>query len=154
MYLFLLAFWFLLNGKFTIELCIFGIALTAAMAVLMYALFQYTPKTEVKVLSKVPLFVCYVFVLIWEIVKANIGMTGYILNKNKPADPTLVSFDSGLKTKFVVFILANSITLTPGTITVKTDGSRLTVHCLTRSMLDTSDNGTFIKWIKRLEGTK
>lgn len=144
----------MLNGKFTIEICIFGILLTALMAVLMYALFHYTPKTEIRFLSKVPIFLAYVLVLAWEIIKANFGMMSYIINSHKKADPVLVTFDSGLKTKLGAFMLANSITLTPGTITVKTDGSILTVHCLSRSMLDTSENGTFIKWIKRLEGTK
>ena len=48
-------------------------------------------------------------------------------------------------------LLGNSITLTPGTITVKMDGDRLTVHCLKRSMLDTSPDSVFERWIRRLE---
>ena len=65
--------------------------------------------------------------------------------------PALVRFTTGLKTSFGRFMLANSITLTPGTITVKMDGDRLTVHCLKRSMLDTSPDSVFERWIRRLE---
>ena len=65
--------------------------------------------------------------------------------------PTLVTFQSGLKTDFGRFLLANSITLTPGTITVQVEGDTFTVHCLDKSMLDTSENGTFQRWIRKLE---
>ena len=64
---------------------------------------------------------------------------------------TLVTFRTDLKTEFGRFLLANSITLTPGTITVQVKGDRLTVHCLDKSMLDTSDDGVFQRWIRKLE---
>ena len=62
-----------------------------------------------------------------------------------------MTFRTDLKTDYGKFLLANSITLTPGTITVQVEGDRLTVHCLDKSMLDTSPDGTFQRWIRRLE---
>ena len=41
--------------------------------------------------------------------------------------------------------------MTPGTITVQVEGDRFTVHCLDKSMLDTSENATFQRWIRKLE---
>ena len=38
-----------------------------------------------------------------------------------------------------------------GTITVQVEGDTFTVHCLDKSMLDTSENGTFQRWIRKLE---
>ena len=47
--------------------------------------------------------------------------------------------------------LTTGHTLTPGTITVSVEGDKLTVHCLDKSMLDTSPDGTFQKWIRKME---
>lgn len=151
MYLLIFSFWLILNGKITVEICLLGIGITVLLGILMYVLFHYTPKREWKVLKKVPLFVCYVFVLLWQIIKANAVMLRCILGKKDAIEPTLVTFHTSLKTGFGRFMLANSITLTPGTITVKMEKDCLTVHCLRRSMLDASDNSVFVRWIRRLE---
>lgn len=151
MYCLLFAFWLVLNGKLTLEVILLGLAVTAMLGILLYALFSYTPRREWKLIKKIPLFLCYLFVLLWEIIKANVTMLAFILNERKTIEPTLVTFRTDLKTKLGRFMLANSITLTPGTITVRMEKDKLTVHCLKRSMLDTSANGTFVRWIKRLE---
>ena len=151
MYLLLYVFWLILNGRLTLEVVLLGLAVVAAVGALAWVLFGYTPRREWRFVRKVPLFVCYVFVLLWEILKANWAVIGFILNEKRSIEPALVRFTTGLKTGFGRFMLANSITLTPGTITVKMDGDRLTVHCLKRSMLDTSPDSVFERWIRRLE---
>ena len=151
MYLLLYLFWLILNGRWTFEVALLGLAVVAAVGLLSYILFGYTPRREWRIVKKLPLFVLYVFVLLWEILKANWAVLGFIVNEHRTIEPTLVRFTTSLKTRFGRFMLANSITLTPGTITVKMDGDRLTVHCLKRSMLDTSPNSVFERWISRLE---
>jgi len=151
LYLFLFLFWIIANGKITMEIVLFGFGITAALALFMKLLFSYTIQKEIRVLKKLPVFVIYLCVLVWEILKANVIMAGYILHKDRKIDPVIVSFQSGLKTALGRFILANSITLTPGTITVEEQGDHFTVHCLHRSLLDISEDSVFIRWIRRLE---
>ena len=151
MYLLLYGFWILLNGKLTLEICLLGLGVVAALGLLMYVLLGYTPKREWRFLRKVPIFVAYVFVLLWEILKANNAMLAVILNEKRTVEPVLVTFTTDLKTRFGRFMLANSITLTPGTITVSMEGPELTVHCISRSMLDTSPESVFTHWIRKLE---
>lgn len=124
------------------------------MALFIKALFDYDLKKDIKILIKAPLFIGYLFILLIEIIKASINMIKIILNKNIRVEPVIVEFHSGLKTKMGNFILANSITLTPGTITINNDGDYFEVHCLDRSMLDVSPDSTFIKNIRKMEGTK
>ena len=124
------------------------------MALFIKALFDYDLKKDIKILIKAPLFIEYLFILLIEIIKASINMIKIILNKNIKVEPVIVEFHSGLKTKMGNFILANSITLTPGTITINNDGDYFEVHCLDRSMLDVSPDSTFIKNIRKMEGTK
>ena len=57
-----------------------------------------------------------------------------------------------MEASFGKFMLANSITLTPGTISVNVKGDVFTVHCLSTAFLDVSENSPFITYIKRLEG--
>ena len=151
MYLLLYLFWLILNGRWTFEVALLGLAVVAAVGLLSYILFGYTPRREWRIVKKLPLFVLYVFVLLWEILKANWAVLGFIVNEHRTIEPTLVRFTTPLKTRFGRFMLANSITLTPGTISVKMDGDCLTVHCLKRSMLDTSPDSVFARWISRLE---
>lgn len=151
MYLLLFCFWLLLNGKLTAEICLLGAAVTAALGVLEYALFGYSPNRELRIIRKAPLFLAFLFVLIWEIIKANFTVIRIILFRRYKLTPKLVTFRTTLRTDLGRFLLANSITLTPGTITIRVEGDTLTVHCLDGSMLDCSENGTFQRWIRRLE---
>ena len=125
--------------------------MTGALAWLEYALFGYRPKQELRAVRKAPLFLAYVFVLVWEIIKANFQVSKYVLFQKYKITPKLVTFRTDLRTDFGRFLLANSITLTPGTITIRVEGDTLTVHCLDGAMLDCSENSTFQRWIRRLE---
>ena len=151
MYLLLYIFWIILNGKITLEICLIGVAATALIGLLMRVLFGYTLALDLRILKKVPLFICYIFVLIWEIIKASAAMFSYIFKDKEKVEPVLVTFKPQLKTRLGRFILANSITLTPGTITVEADGENFTVHCLNRRALDVSPDSVFLRWIRRLE---
>jgi len=149
-YLLLFLLWIIMNGKVTPEILLFGVLLTALLGILAGVLFDYGFKKEFRLLKKIPLFIAYVFVLLWEIVKAAFFVSGIILFPKKKVDTALVHFDPKLKTGFGRLLLANSITLTPGTITVSADDTGFVVHCLDRSLLDVSESSLFLRWIRRL----
>lgn len=151
MYILLFCFWLLLNGKITAEILLIGLVITAAMGFLESRLFGYGISSEVKLLRKAPVFFAYIVVLLWEILKAGWVVSRDILFRRYVVTPTLVTFQTDLKSDFGRFLLANSITLTPGTITVEVEENRLTVHCLDKSMLDTSEDSVFQRWIRKLE---
>lgn len=151
MYLLLYALWLVFNGRMTLEVCILGIFIVGAVGLLMYALFSYTPKTEWHFLKKVPIFMAYLAVLLVEILKAGFAVLRIITHPKEKIEQSLVVFSSGLETGFARFVLANSITLTPGTITVHLKGDRFTVHCLDKSMADGIETGTLMRLLKRME---
>ncbi|MBR0082262.1 MAG: Na+/H+ antiporter subunit E [Clostridia bacterium] len=151
MYLLLFGIWLLLNGSVTPEICLFGAGLTAGLGLLAYALFGYTPKKDLQFLCRVPLFLVFLPVLLFEILKANGAVIRLVLRKKIPAAPTLVVVDTGLKTRFAQFMMANAITLTPGTITVRTAGSRVTVHCLRREYAEGLESGVLCRLLHRME---
>lgn len=151
MYLLLFALWLLLNGRITLEIVLFGVGIVLFLSLPCSALFGYTPKKELRLYTKVPLFFAYLGVLLWEVLKANFTVLGFILFKKRRITPSLVTFRVQLKTEFARYMLANSITLTPGTITVETDGNCFTVHCLSAEMIEGAETGIFVRLLKKLE---
>ena len=150
-YLLLFVFFLILNGKVTSEILIFGLVLTVLFAVVLKLLFSYTPKTEWKVLRKSPYFLAFLAVLFIEVIKANLTVMRLIPKKEKSLQPVLVTFKTALRSDFCRFLFANSITLTPGTITVEAEEDVFTVHCLRRELLDTSENGRILKLLRKME---
>lgn len=151
MYLLSFCFWLLLNGKFTWETVLLGLVIVLLEALLLRLFFSYTPKTEWRFLRRFPLFLVYLLVLLFEILKANLKVLRIILFKTIKTNPALRVVTVDLHTDFARFMLANSITLTPGTITVSVDGNRFTVHCLSSEMLDGIEESVFVRLLRRME---
>ena len=74
-----------------------------------------------------------------------------ILTDREEVEPVMISFHTDLKTDMAKAILANSITLTPGTITVSMEENELVVHCLDKSMADGMEDSVFVKMLEKLE---
>lgn len=74
--------------------------------------------------------------LLWEIVKANIDVAKVILRRRMPLSLQVFTTDGSQRSELGLTIYANSITLTPGTVTIAVDGERLSVHALTAAAAD------------------
>jgi len=78
-------------------------------------------------LGRLTLYIPY---LIWEIIKANVAVAAVILNPRADIDPRMTRIRPAVWGSLPITTLANSITLTPGTLTVRVDGRDLLVHSL------------------------
>jgi multicomponent Na+:H+ antiporter subunit E len=104
-----------------------------------------------------PFAVLYFLNLIREIILSSLHVARVILNPGRHPDPVLIEFDSGLSGTLPNVILANSITLTPGTYTVGLQGDHFTVHCLVPEFADGMGDSSFVRLLRRLhmeEGNK
>lgn len=151
MYLLLFILWLLLNGRLSPEILLFGLGLTGLLALVLRALFGYTPRKELRLWRKLPLAAAYVAVLLWEIGKAALRVLGVILFPRRRIRPALIDIRVDLRSEFARYVLANSITLTPGTISVRTRGQVMTVHCLDAAMLENTESGIFVRLLRKLE---
>ena len=66
-------------------------------------------------------------------------------------EPALIEFETHFKNDISRFLLANSITLTPGTITVAVKGDRFIVHCLDRTLAEGIESSVFVKLLEKIE---
>ena len=85
--------------------------------------------------------ILYLFWLLKEIIISNIKVCSYILLPNKKINPEIINIESGQKSDFAHVIYANSITLTPGTVTINIDDDKFTVHTLDKTFKDSLLSG-------------
>ena len=144
--------WVIFNGRLTLEIAVFGIAVSAAVFAFVCKYMDYSLQREKRLYRKLPQYVRYALVLIREIVSANLAVCRLILTRKETVEPVLVRIHTDLKTETAKVILANSITLTPGTITVSLVGQELLVHCLDKSFAEGMEDSEFVKLLEKMEG--
>ncbi len=96
-------------------------------------------------------FPIYIAIFVFEMIKANIDVAWRVVSPSLPVRPGIVEYRlPALKSKVLQLLFANSITLTPGTMTVDIEGSNFYVHRIDikeRSLLPLLF--TLLKWVDR-----
>ena len=146
----LFLFWLALSGHYTPLLLTIG-AISAALAVLA-ALRMRILDPEGHPVEWAAGFLSYLPWLVIEIGKSAWRVTKIILNPRLPISPTLTVVTAGQRTSIGIATFANSITLTPGTITVAVSGNELTVHALVREGAADLEGGEMDRRVRVLEG--
>ncbi|MBQ8052876.1 MAG: Na+/H+ antiporter subunit E [Lachnospiraceae bacterium] len=143
--------WIIWNGKVNAEILLFGVALTVLVLVFAIKVLGYSLKSERRFWRNFPLFLCYVFVLVREIFAAAWAVARVAYSPGGKPEPVIVEFHSGLPTDFQNALLANSITLTPGTFTLVQEGDRFVVHCLRREYAEGIEDSAFVRLIGKVK---
>ncbi len=151
MFLLFFMLWLVFNGRLTLEIALFGIVISVGVVFFMCKFMDYSLKKEWLFVRLWPRMIQYGFILVWEVVKANFQTAGFILNQKIEVEPQIVHFHSPLKTDLCRVILANSITLTPGTITVSMEDDVYTIHCLDSDYAEGMEDSIFVKKLLKME---
>lgn len=90
------------------------------------------------IVSKLLYIFIYIGVLAWEMLKANFNVAFIVINPMLPIKPGFIKIKTELEEDSSLTVLANSITLTPGTLTVDIDKeiSTLYIHCIKVPSID------------------
>lgn len=123
----LFLFWLLLSGSLAIESLAIGGLIAALVAFALGANLSYLSGYRFTAASLVAT-VLYVGYFLLELVKANLAMATLVLKPSLPVRPAIVRVRTGLKNPIARLLLANSITLTPGTLSVEMKGEWLYIH--------------------------
>jgi len=129
-------FWVLLSGILDPIHVGAGIICSVIVALISHDLLV-TQKWD-KVLRKSGKFIIYVVWELWQILLANFDVAYRVLHPKMPIDPLVIEFDTSLRSDLAIVTLANSITLTPGTITINIDQEkgRFQVHAIAQKPAD------------------
>ncbi|MBO5111794.1 MAG: Na+/H+ antiporter subunit E [Lachnospiraceae bacterium] len=151
MYLIFFLIWVIFNGQFTPEIAVFGLIIAGLMYAFICKFMGYKPRADIIMAKKFFYLIQYVFILVKEIVKANFAVIRMITSSRYELEPAVVRFKTDLKSAPARIMLANSITLTPGTITVSLTGDEYVVHCLDKSLAEGINSSIFVTLLRRLE---
>lgn len=150
--LMLFAFWLLLSGHYTAWLIGSG-----AVVAILVAAFAHRARIDDEEGLPVERIIGGLFYWPWlilEIAKSSVSVTRIILDPRLPVSPRLVRAKYSARTSVGIATYANSITLTPGTITVDIDEARGTfmVHALTAETEAGLESGAMDRRVRRFEG--
>jgi len=143
--------WFMLTWPPDIQHIIIGIAVSAFVSFITGDLFIRRPHMLKHPLRYWYFFAHYVPIFLWQCLKANIDVAYRVLHPKLPINPGIVKVKTDLKTDTALTFLANSITLTPGTMSVDIDKDNgvLYIHWIDVKASDTKGATEII--VKRFE---
>jgi multicomponent Na+:H+ antiporter subunit E len=92
--------------------------------------------------------------LLWQVVKSNVDVARRILDPRLPIRPELIRVKAGQRNDLGRAIYANSITLTPGTVSLYVDDDEIVVHALTREAAEGLRGGEMDRRATAYEGKR
>jgi multicomponent Na+:H+ antiporter subunit E len=136
----LMGFWLIMSGHYDLMHVSFGVFSVILVLLIhrpmrkhLFALGEHSPTLKLN-LARVAYYVPW---LLWQIVIASLQVAYAVLHPKCPIDPAVVRFKTRLGNTSSKVILGNSITLTPGTITLEIEREEFLVH----SLMDVSSSG-------------
>jgi multicomponent Na+:H+ antiporter subunit E len=123
------ATWMFLTGRFYWQNLLAGAVVSALTTIIFSRYFRIDVKKLANP-SRYFWLVVYILYFIWECIKANFDVAYRVLHPAMPVRPGIVRVNLTVKGDLTRTILANSITMTPGTIAVDIIGDILYVHCI------------------------
>jgi len=136
---------------------IFAGLIVAGLVSLVSGQFLVTTFKQKTLIHRIQYGIAYFFVFLWEMIKANIHVAWIVIQPKRPIKPGIIKIRSTLTKDTALTILANSITLTPGTFTVdiNPDNKEMYIHCIDVQSMDMEENsrniaGRFERYLKEV----
>ncbi len=151
MFILVFAVWIIFNGRFTVETAVIGIILSGLLVLFACKILSYPIKKELLLLKILPRLIGYFIYLFGQLIIANLTVIKFTLSPKRKVKSVIVTFDTDITSPFFSTLLANSITLTPGTLTVSMNNGTYKVHCLDESFDVGIEASGFVKRIKKMD---
>jgi multicomponent Na+:H+ antiporter subunit E len=119
--------WYGFTTTFALQEVITGVIVSFAITMITARVFQCCG-LDILLPHKLFYIIQYIFVFIIALIKANFDVAKRVISPKLPINPGIVEFETELTNDFAKMLLANSITLTPGTLTVDLVGNKYYIH--------------------------
>lgn len=148
-----LIFWLLLTFNLTVPNLIVG-SVASLLCTIIFARYYFHNVSKFLQPHRYYWFLVYLITFIWACIKANFDVAYRVINPSMPIKPAIVKVKTILKSEFAKALLANSITMTPGTITVDIIDDEFYIHWIYLRSEDPDVytrmiTGVFEKYIKK-----
>lgn len=154
LFIFLFIVWLLLTLNVTLPNLAVGV-IAALIVTLFFSKYSLKMKKRVFQVRRYVWALVYCFIFLWECIKANFDVAYRVLHPALPVKPGIVKAKTNLTTDIAKVFLANSITMTPGTITVDIVEDNFYIHWIYVESKDPEVYthrilGRFEKYLKRI----
>jgi len=143
-----LLFWIILSQNTKVETLCVGIIISLLITILNINLIN---NKRLNFKKNIVQWISYTIFLIKEIIVSNFNVAKIVLSPHVVISPQVVIIETKIKSDFHKAIFANSITLTPGTLTISLDRDKIAVHCLKDEFARGLSNSVFEKIILKVE---
>ena len=147
-----LGFWVLITWSFTVQELAAGAVVSLAVALFAGRFFIHEKAFWFFNPAKLFALIAYIPVFLVELIKANVDVAKRCFGGCKNVNPGIVKLPVDLQSDYGQSMLANSITLTPGTITVDFRDDEMLVHCLDESLDAGLEGSQMEEKLMKLEG--
>ncbi|RQD67418.1 MAG: Na+/H+ antiporter subunit D [Tindallia sp. MSAO_Bac2] len=150
----LFLFWMVLSPGFGLQTILLGLLISALIVVYSKDILFSATEMPLYRMKHFGNMMRFIGVLIVEIFKANIDVARIVLDPKLPIQPHFVKVPMMLKNDMNKVIFGNSVTLTPGTLTVDIVDDGFIIHALTTDAADAMEDSFIEKWMKQQEGSE
>ena len=151
MFLLFFVLWIIFSGQVTVEICLFGLGISAALYLFVWKVMGYQPKNDLRFFRRFLGMIRFAGLLVAEICKSCLVVVKMIYTPGLELRPQLAEFSPPLEEDSARTALADAITLTPGTITVEAGEESFVVHALDASLAQGIEGSSFVKLLVQLE---
>lgn len=146
-----LVLWVIFCARWSVEVALIGVVLSGIVYRFGCRYLGYDPGQEYRLLKKGGALLQYAGIVVWETILSNIQVSKIVFARKIEVEPRIIFFTTELKTDAARVMLANSITLTPGTITVALQDGLFCVHCLNSEMAEGIERSVFVRKLREIE---
>lgn len=143
-------FWVVNSGHFDFLLLGFGVLSIALVIWINNRMTRFSEGYQPPVIMSVRL-PFYIAWLLKEIVKSNVEVVRCIYQRRPAIEPRVFKVKVSQQSDLFKALYANSITMTPGTITMEVEGDEFTIHALTRSSREGLESGDMDRRVRSME---
>ena len=135
LFIMMMIFWLLLSGRLELKFILYGVASSLICSWLCLPLLTVRGRSGQEYFAfDIPVLqmVGYGFWILWQLILSNVSLASAVMRPELGIDPRVIRFQVNMDNPIALTVLANSITLTPGTVTVNvTDDAIFEIHALT-----------------------
>lgn len=147
----LFLFWIILSQQLTLEIGLIGAGAVGLIMLYSKSLLFSPAETNLFSPGKILLFIRFIMVMLIEIIKSNWQVAKIVLSPSLPISPSFIKVKKTFEKDFDKVIFGNSVTLTPGTLTVDIDEEGFLVHVLTKEAGEGLEDSVIEKFVRKLE---
>jgi len=143
--------WLIFSMRLSAGIIVAGLIISAIVYRFACVHMDYKPADEYKLVRKWFLVLQYAYILLWETAKAVVAVLRIVFSRSINIKPRIIYFRTALKTKPALAVLANSITLMPGSVVIALEDGVFCVHCLDAKLVENIETSAPVRQLQKFE---